>query len=69
MSFASAGASCTQLPAKIGRVFMVREWLAKAVDDICQALGITGNHGGVMRCRARMPLREPLGRKWFAELP
>ena len=56
-----------RLPPKIGRVFMMREWLDKDVDDICQELGITSNHCGVMLYRARMQLRECLGGNWFGE--
>ena len=56
-----------RLPAKIGRVFMMREWLDKDVDDICQELGITSNNCGVMLYRARMQLRECLGGGWFGE--
>ena len=56
-----------RLPAKTGRVFMMREWLDKDVDDICQELGITSNNCGVMLYRARMQLRECLGGKWFGE--
>jgi len=56
-----------RLPAKIGRVFMMREWLDKGVDDICEELGITSNHCGVMLYRARMQLRECLGGQWFGE--
>ena len=55
-----------RLPAKIGRVFMMREWLDKDVEDICRELGITSNHCGVMLYRARMQLRECLGQGWFA---
>ena len=57
------------LPAKIGRVFMMREWLDQDVVDICQELGITSNNCGVMLNRARMQLRECLGRSWFGEQP
>ena len=56
-----------RLPSKIGQVFMMREWLEKEVDDICLELGITSNNCGVMLYRARMQLRECLGRTWFAE--
>lgn len=56
-----------RLPAKIGRVFMMREWLEKEVDDICVELGITANNCGVMLYRARMQLRDCLDRNWFAE--
>ena len=54
-----------RLPPKIGRVFMMREWLDQDVDDICTELGITSNHCGVMLFRARMQLRECLERNWF----
>jgi RNA polymerase sigma-70 factor, ECF subfamily len=56
-----------RLPPKIGRVFMMREWLDKEVDDICVELDITSTHCGVMLYRARMRLRECLDRNWFAE--
>jgi RNA polymerase sigma-70 factor, ECF subfamily len=54
-----------RLPAKAGRVFMMREWLERDVDDICVELGITANNCGVMLYRARMQLRECLDRQWF----
>ena len=55
-----------RLPAKVGRVFMMREWLDKEVDDICAELGITSSNCGVMLYRARMQLRDCLDRNWFA---
>jgi RNA polymerase sigma-70 factor (ECF subfamily) len=54
-----------RLPARIGRVFMMREWLERDIDDICSELGITSNNCGVMLYRARMQLRECLNRTWF----
>jgi RNA polymerase sigma-70 factor, ECF subfamily len=54
-----------RLPAKMGRVFMMREWLEQEVDDICTELDITSNNCGVMLYRARMQLRECLDRSWF----
>jgi RNA polymerase sigma-70 factor (ECF subfamily) len=56
-----------RLPAKVGRVFMMRESLEREVADICTELGITANHCGVMLYRARMQLRECLEQNWFAE--
>lgn len=56
-----------RMPAKIGRVFTMRECLEKEVDEICVELGITSNNCGVMLYRARMQLRECLGRNWFGE--
>ena len=55
-----------RLPAKTGRVFMMREWLDKEVDEICTELDITANNCGVMLYRARMQLRDCLDRNWFA---
>jgi RNA polymerase sigma-70 factor (ECF subfamily) len=54
-----------RLPPKVGRVFMMREWLDRDVDDICGELGITANNCGVMLYRARMQLRVCLGSGWF----
>jgi len=54
-----------RLPPKLGRVFMMREWLEHEMDDICQELGITSNNCGVMLYRARMQLRECLDANWF----
>jgi RNA polymerase sigma-70 factor (ECF subfamily) len=54
-----------RLPPKLGRVFMMREWLEQDMDDICQELDITSNNCGVMLYRARMQLRECLSRNWF----
>lgn len=54
-----------RLPPKQGRIFMMREWLDREVDDICQELGITASNCGVMLFRARMQLRECLDATWF----
>lgn len=54
-----------RLPPKLGRIFMMREWLEKEVDDVCTELDITANHCGVMLYRARMQLRECLDITWF----
>jgi RNA polymerase sigma-70 factor, ECF subfamily len=58
-----------RMPAKLSRVFMMREWLERDIDDICLELDITANHCGVMLYRARMLLRECLGRSWFEVKP
>jgi len=58
-----------RLPARTGRVFMMREWLDRDVDEICQELGITSNNCGVMLHRARLQLRECLERQWFKGQP
>ena len=54
-----------RLPPKLGRIFMMREWLEREVDDICTELEITSNNCGVMLYRARMQLRECLDGNWF----
>ena len=64
--FNTLQACVDRLPPKLGRVFMMREWLEREVEDICAELGITSNNCGVMLYRARMSLRECLERNWFA---
>jgi len=54
-----------RLPPKMGRVFMMREWLERETEDICAELGITRTNCGVMLYRARLQLRDCLGRNWF----
>jgi RNA polymerase sigma-70 factor (ECF subfamily) len=54
-----------RLPAKLGRIFMMREWLERETEDICQELGISTSNCGVMLYRARMQLRECLDQTWF----
>jgi RNA polymerase sigma-70 factor (ECF subfamily) len=56
-----------RLPARIARVFMLREWLEHDIDQICGELGITANNCSVMLYRARMALRECLQRSWFTD--
>lgn len=63
--FDTLQACVDRLPARIGRVFMMREWLERETDEICEELGITANHCGVLLFRARMQLRECLDRNWF----
>lgn len=53
------------LPPKMGRVFMMREWLELEMDEICQELGITDNNCSVTIFRARMQLRACLDQNWF----
>jgi len=64
--FDTLQACVDRLPPKLARIFMLREWLEREVDDICGELGITSNNCGVMLYRARMQLRECLDRTWFA---
>ncbi len=67
--FATLQNCIDRLPAKVGRVFMMREGLDQEVEDICGELGITSNHCGVMLYRARMSLRECLDKNWFGVAP
>lgn len=53
------------LPAALGRIFMMREWLDYETDQICKELAITPTNCFVMLYRARMRLRECLELKWF----
>jgi RNA polymerase sigma-70 factor (TIGR02943 family) len=56
-----------KLPGKLGRVFMMREWLELETDEICKELQITPTNLWVMLHRARLRLRECLEITWFAE--
>lgn len=55
-----------KLPANLGRIFMMREWLELETEQICKELGITSTNCFVMLHRARMRLRECLEMNWFA---
>jgi RNA polymerase sigma-70 factor (ECF subfamily) len=53
------------LPARTGRVFLMREHLGVDTSDICKELGITPTHCWVLLYRARMALRECLEKGGF----
>lgn len=55
------------VPAKPGRVFMMREILGLETDEICKELGISSSNCWVLLHRARLGLRECLSRRWFGE--
>ena len=55
-----------KLPAGLGRIFMMREWMEYETEEICKELGITSTNAFVMLYRARMRLRECLELTWFA---
>ncbi len=55
-----------KLPANLGRVFMMREWLGMETAEICKELAITSTNCFVLLFRARMRLRECLEMNWFA---
>ena len=57
---------CSQLmPARIARVFMMREVMELSTEEICKELSITPTNLWVMLHRARLSLRECLEIKWF----
>jgi RNA polymerase sigma-70 factor, ECF subfamily len=58
-----------QLPGRLGRVFMMREWLEQDTNEVCEELNITANNCHVMLFRARMLLRECLDTTWFQRQP
>lgn len=55
------------LPAKPGRVFMMREFLGLETDEICKELAINTSNCWVLLHRARLGLRECLSLRWFGE--
>jgi RNA polymerase sigma-70 factor, ECF subfamily len=54
-----------KLPARIARVFMMREWLDKDTSEVCASLDISANNCHVMLFRARMLLRSCMDMNWF----
>jgi RNA polymerase sigma-70 factor (ECF subfamily) len=58
-----------RLPPRVGRVFMMREWLELETDEICQELEITATNAWALLYRARMRLRECLDLHWFGNQP
>ena len=54
-----------KLPAKTGRIFMMREWLELDTEAICKELDITSANAWVLLYRARARLRECLQLNWF----
>lgn len=54
-----------KLPAKTGRIFMMREWLELDTETICKELNITTANAWVLLYRARARLRECLQLNWF----
>ena len=58
--------ACTdKLPAAMGRVFLMREWLELPSEDICKELQLTPTNLYVQLHRARLRLRECLELNWF----
>lgn len=54
-----------KLPASLGRVFLMREWLELSVEEVCKELGLTATNLYVQLHRARLRLRECLALNWF----
>ena len=61
-------ACVADLPAQMGRVFLMREWLELESDDICKELAISTTNLWVLLHRARLRLRACLEIKWFNHL-
>ncbi len=58
--------ACTEkLPAMLGRVFLMREWLELSSEEICKELALTPTNLYVQLHRARLRLRECLELNWF----
>lgn len=55
-----------KLPANTARVFVMREVLELATDEICKELHITPNNLWVILYRARVVLRQCLEQNWFS---
>lgn len=53
------------LPARQGRVFMMREFVGLEADEICTEVEISTSNLHVLLHRARLRLRECLENKWF----
>lgn len=64
--FAVLEACADKLPAAMGRVFLMREWLEMSSEDICKELALTPTNLYVQLHRARLRLRECLELNWFA---
>lgn len=58
-------ACAEKLPAAMGRVFLMREWLELSCEEICKELTLTSTNLYVQLHRARLRLRECLELNWF----
>ena len=60
--------ACTEkLPAAMGRVFLMREWLELSCEEICKELNLSSTNLYVQLHRARLRLRECLELNWFGQ--
>ena len=62
-------ACAEKLPATMGRVFLMREWLELPCEEICKELNLTSTNLYVQLHRARLRLRECLEINWFGNRP
>jgi RNA polymerase sigma-70 factor (TIGR02943 family) len=65
--FAVLEACAEKLPAAMGRVFLMREWLELSSEEICKELALTPTNLYVQLHRARLRLRECLELNWFGK--
>jgi RNA polymerase sigma-70 factor (TIGR02943 family) len=63
--FAVLEACMEKLPAQLGRLFLMREWLELSSEEICKELALTSTNFYVQLHRARLRLRECLDINWF----
>jgi RNA polymerase sigma-70 factor (TIGR02943 family) len=54
-----------RLPASLGRLFLMREWLELSSQEVCKELAITPTNLYVQLHRARLRLQECLNVHWF----
>lgn len=55
------------MPARMAKVFAMREVLELSTEEICKELGITATNCWVLLHRARLSLRACLEAKWFGK--
>jgi RNA polymerase sigma-70 factor (TIGR02943 family) len=56
-----------KLPPKLGRLFLMREWLELSSEEICKELQLTATNFYVQLHRAKLRLRECLDLNWYAK--
>ena len=56
-----------RLPAAMGRLFLMREWLEMSSEEVCKELSITPTNLYVQLHRARLRLQECLNVQWFGK--
>jgi RNA polymerase sigma-70 factor (ECF subfamily) len=54
-----------KLPPKLGRLFLMREWLELSSEEICKELALTSTNFYVQLHRAKLRLRECLDLHWY----